>query len=65
MLEGITSALPMNDARRKPLKAAVAAHRKAGLDAVLGDMHYMGSHWLGSFAAYLETKRGLAIEAGN
>ena len=51
--------------RRKPLKAAVAAHRKAGLDAVLGDMHYMGSHWLGSFAAYLETKRGLAIEAGN
>ena len=65
MLEGIISALPMNDARRKPLKAAVAAHRKAGLDAVLGDMHYMGSHWLGSFATYLETKRGLAIEADN
>ena len=65
MLEGITSALPLNDARRKPLEIAIATHRKAGLDAVLGDMHYMGSHWLGSFATYLETKRGWAIEAGN
>ena len=65
MLEGITSALPMNDVRRKPLQSAIAAHRKAGLEAVLGDMHYMGSHWLGSFATYLETKRGLAIEVGN
>jgi len=63
MLEGIISALPNNDTRRRPLEAAVAAHRKAGLDAVLGDMHYMGSHWLGSFATYLETKRGLATEA--
>lgn len=62
MLEGIMSALPINDARRTPLKAAIEAHRKAGLDAVLGDMHYMGSHWLGSFATYLETKRGLAVE---
>jgi len=26
---------------------------------VFGDMHYMGSHWLGSFASYLETQRGL------
>lgn len=64
MLEGIISALPINDTRRRPLEAAVAAHRKAGLDAVLGDMHYMGSHWLGSFATYLETKRGLATGAG-
>ena len=63
MLEGIISALPINDTRRRPLETAVAAHRKAGLDAVLGDMHYMGSHWLGSFATYLETKRGLATEA--
>lgn len=62
MLEGIMSALPMNDARRTPLKAAVEAHRKSGLDAVLGDMHYMGSHWLGSFATYLETQRGLTVE---
>jgi len=26
---------------------------------VFGDMHYMGSHWLGSFASYLETQRGI------
>jgi hypothetical protein len=62
MLEGIMSALPMSDARRTPLKATVEAHRKAGLDAVLGDMHYMGSHWLGSFATYLETQRGLTVK---
>lgn len=65
MLEGIMSALSVNDARRIPLEAAVGTHRKAGLDAVLGDMHYMGSHWLGSFAAYLETKRGLTIDQRN
>lgn len=65
MLEGIMSALSMKDARRIPLEAAVGTHRKAGLDAVLGDMHYMGSHWLGSFAAYLETKRGLTVYQRN
>ena len=59
MLEGIIAGLPDDDSRIKPLKLAVESHRKAGLDAVLGDMHYMGSHWLGSFATYLQTKRGL------
>lgn len=59
MLEGIIKGLPDNDDRIVTLKLAVEAHRKAGLDAVLGDMHYMGSHWLGSFAAYLQTQRGL------
>jgi len=59
MLEGIISGLPKEDPRRKPLQAIVESHRAAGLDAVLGDMHYMGSHWLGSFAAYLETARGV------
>lgn len=59
MLEGIIDGLPEQDPRIIPLKRAVEAHRKAGLDAVLGDMHYMGSHWLGSFATYLQTKRGL------
>lgn len=62
MLEGIISGLPTEDMRLASLRAVVEAHRKAGLDAVLGDMHYMGSHWLGSFATYLQTKRGLAIE---
>ena len=65
MLEGIISGLPTNDTRLASLQAVVEAHRKAGLDAVLGDMHYMGSHWLGSFATYLQTKRGLTIAEGS
>lgn len=59
MIEGIMHALPANDKRVPVLKRALNAHRDAGLNAVLSDMHYMGSHWLGSFAAYLETKRGI------
>ena len=59
MLEGIISGLPADDSRIAPLRLAADTHRSTGLDAVLGDMHYMGSHWLGSFAAYLQTERGL------
>ena len=58
MLEGIVSALPPNDLRRTELQAAAEAHRKAGLAAVTGE-HYEGGHWLGSFAVYLTTKRGV------
>ena len=59
MIEGIISALPDNDARLPVMEKTLAAHREAGLNAVFGDMHYMGSHWLGSFASYLETQRGI------
>ena len=59
MIEGIMSALPDDDARLPVLEKTLKAHREAGLNAVFGDMHYMGSHWLGSFASYLETKRGI------
>lgn len=59
MIEGIMEALPEGDERIPVLAKTLKAHRKAGLDAVFGDMHYMGSHWLGSFASYLETKRGI------
>ncbi len=59
MLEGIISGLPHDDSRIATLRRVAEAHREAGLDAVLGDMHYMGSHWLGSFATYLQTRRGL------
>lgn len=59
MLEGIVSALPDGDPRAAPLRQLAEAHRRAGLDAVLGEMHYMGSHWLGSFATYLQTRRGI------
>ena len=58
MLEGILSALPANDARRPALASAAEAHRLAGLAAVTGE-HYEGGHWLGSFAVYLTTRRGI------
>ena len=59
MLEGIASGLPSNDARLAAIRSAADAHRQAGLKSVTGE-HYEGGHWLGSFAVYLTTKRGLA-----
>ena len=57
-LEGILSALPIDDRRCPALAAAVELHRRAGLAAVTG-AHYEGGHWLGSFAVYLTTQRGI------
>jgi len=57
-LEGIAGALPAGDTRRPALRASAALHREVGIAAV-SDEHYEGSHWLGSFAAYLSTGRGL------
>ena len=34
------------------------AHREAGLAHVTGEL-YEGGHWLGSFAVYLTTHRGI------
>jgi Protein of unknown function (DUF2891) len=59
MLEGIASALPKGDKRLPSIIAAAAAHRRAGLAAVTGE-HYEGGHWLGSFAVYLVTSRGIS-----
>jgi hypothetical protein len=59
MLEGIVSALPEDDPRRSQLSDVANAHRRAGLEAVTGE-HYEGGHWLGSFAVYLTTKRGIS-----
>ncbi len=58
MLEGIAAGLPEGDKRLPAIRAAAAAHRKAGLAAVTG-AHYEGGHWLGSFAVYLVTHRGI------
>jgi hypothetical protein len=58
MLEGIAHALG-DHAARAGLEAAAERHRAAGLAEVSGD-HYAGSHWLGSFAVYLITRRGIA-----
>jgi hypothetical protein len=58
MLEGIMSILPADDPRLPALRATAEAHRRAGLAAVTGE-HYEGGHWLGSFAVYLTTQRGI------
>ncbi len=58
MLEGIASGLPPADKRLGALRAAAKRHREAGLQAVTG-AHYEGGHWLGSFAVYLTSGRGL------
>src|SRR5208282_605868 len=58
MLEGIAAALAKSDTRRPMIMAAAEKHRRAGLAAVTG-AHYEGGHWLGSFAVYLVTRRGI------
>ena len=59
MLEGISAGLPSDDPRVASLRATGRVHREAGVKAVTGD-HYEGGHWLGSFAVYLVTRRGLS-----
>jgi len=54
MLQGIIAGLPPRDARVPALEAAMRRHAQAGL-AALSEASYYGSHWLGSFAAYLLT----------
>jgi hypothetical protein len=58
MLEGIASGLPAADRRVRVFRDAAAKHRAAGVAAVTGE-HYEGGHWLGSFAVYLVTERGI------
>ena len=58
MLEGMAAGLPNADGRVAALRAAAGAHRAAGLPAVTAE-HYEGGHWLGSFATYLVTARGI------
>jgi len=63
MLEGIAAGLSKGDKRLPAILAAAQAHRRAGLAAVTGE-HYEGGHWLGSFAVYLVTRRGIARKPG-
>jgi hypothetical protein len=58
MLEGMASGLPDGDQRRAAILAAARSQSEAGLAAVTGE-HYAGGHWLGSFATYLVTRRGI------
>ena len=58
MLEGIISGLPNNDRRIKTLRLTALQHRQSGLADVVNE-NYATSHWLGTFAVYLTTNRGL------
>ena len=58
MLEGIVSGLPADDPRVAALTELARQHADSGLAGV-SDEHYAGGHWLGSFALYLLSKRGL------
>lgn len=60
MLEGIATSLPNSDERSRSIMAVAEDHRRTGLHAVTGE-HYEGSHWLGSFAVYLVTRRGIPV----
>jgi hypothetical protein len=59
MLEGILSKLPAADAQRKALEGLAGRLRQAGLDSLKSE-RYEGGHWLGSFAVYLVSGRGLS-----
>ena len=59
MMEGIIPSLS-DDSRIDVLQAAAALHRHFGLIDAVSD-HYSSSHWLGTFAVYLMTSRGLVL----
>jgi hypothetical protein len=58
MLDGIAVALDDGDPQKEVLARLADAHADAGLAAVTGE-HYAGGHWLGTFATYLTTGRGI------
>jgi hypothetical protein len=58
MLLGISSGLPAADPRRASLTTLSGRLRQVGLESIKGE-HYEGGHWLGSFAVYLVSGRGL------
>ncbi len=58
MLEGIASKLPASDPRRKQFNALASKLKQAGLESIRSE-HYEGGHWLGSFAVYLVSGRGI------
>lgn len=64
MLEGIAASLPKDDKRAPAISLAANNHRSAGLAAVTGK-HYEGGHWLGSFAVYLVTTRGILAKSNH
>ncbi len=58
MLDGVLSALPDGDERIGALTEARDVHQVHGLRGA--SFHsYSGAHWLGTFATYLLTRRGI------
>ena len=60
MFQAIARSLPASDPRGTAFLAAARIHSTAGMTGVTGE-HYEGGHWLGTFAVYLETGRGLPV----
>ncbi|WP_041549706.1 DUF2891 domain-containing protein [Chamaesiphon minutus] len=58
MLAGISSHLPVDDPRLAPLHTIADLHRQHGSLDVTSNC-YASSHWVGTFAVYLATARGL------
>lgn len=61
MLEGVARAVAPEHPAAAPVADASRRHRAAGLAGATGE-YYAGSHWLGSFAIYLITSRGIPNE---
>jgi hypothetical protein len=59
MLDGILSGLSETHEHYSVLERASAMHAAAGLGGAIGE-DWMGSHWLGTFAVYLLTRRGVS-----
>lgn len=55
MLRDISNHLPHDDPRQANLKRIAEDHARRGLDSIATDQ-YAGSHWLGTFAAYLSCR---------
>ena len=58
MLDGILSGLSETHELYSLLERASAMHAAAGLEGAM-TQDWMGTHWLGSFAVYLLTRRGV------
>ncbi|MBG80457.1 MAG: hypothetical protein CMJ39_07100 [Phycisphaerae bacterium] len=52
MLQDILHAIDGQDERQQAIHDSMMSHRVAGLDSVTSE-HYEGSHWLGTFAAWM------------
>ena len=58
MLEGIVDVLPKDSKQRIQLSQLSQRNAQAGLIAI-DESRYEGSHWLGTFAVYFITRRGI------